>query len=224
MNADVIVVTCAEPDALPFLLSLHPADLASATLVATGDVVRSAERQTPVAATSIIGGLAAVDEVRRLIGDTQRKVVVIVAPDPWGPFNGKGFVRARLLAPWFLDPGAHADLIELQKGGRVERMRGGLSRAALMRCLYGREALLLTEYVVHAGIGRPAGRIVTQVGRPAGHLVTQIGRPAGRVATLLSLPRALAGAVLALPVAAVTLGRLIPFILWTEARARMKAR
>jgi hypothetical protein len=202
MSADVFVVTCAEPDALPFLLSLPPAHLARAALVATVDVVRSAERQTPVATTSIISGLAAVDEVRRLIGDPRRHVAVIVAPDPWGPFNGKGFVRARLLAPWFIGPGARADLIELRSGGRSYRTLPGLGRTALMLRLYAREALLLTEYLVRAGVGRPMGR----------------------GATLVSLPRALLGAVLALPLAAVTLGRLIPFILWTEARARMKAR
>lgn len=202
MSADVIVVTCAEPDALPFLLSFSPADLARATLVATGDVVRSAERQTLVATTSTISGLAAVDEVRRLIGDSHRNVAVIVAPDPWGPLHGKGFVRARLLAPWFIGPGGRADLIELRSGGRSYRTLPGLGRTALMLRLYTREALLLIEYLVRKGAGRPMGR----------------------AATLVSLPRALVGAVLALPLAAVTVGRLIPFILWTEARARMKAR
>ena len=202
MSADVIVVTCAEPDALPFLLSFSPADLARATLVATGDVVRSAERQTLVATTSTISGLAAVDEVRRLIGDSHRHVAVIVAPDPWGPLHGKGFVRARLLAPWFIGPGGRADLIELRSGGRSYRTLPGLGRTALMLRLYTREALLLIEYLVRKGAGRPMGR----------------------AATLVSLPRALVGAVLALPLAAVTVGRLIPFILWTEARARMKAR
>jgi hypothetical protein len=202
MSADVIVVTCAEPDALPFLLSFSPADLARATLVATGDVVRSAERQTLVATTSTISGLAAVDEVRRLIGDPHRHVAVIVAPDPWGPLHGKGFVRARLLAPCFIGPGGRADLIELRSGGRSYRTLPGLGRTALMLRLYTREALLLIEYLVRKGAGRPMGR----------------------AATLVSLPRALVGAVLALPLAAVTVGRLIPFILWTEARARMKAR
>jgi hypothetical protein len=213
MSADVIIVTCSEPDALPFLLSLPDADLKRVTLVATGDVVRSAERQTQVAATSVINGLAAVDEVRRLTGDAQCRVAVIVAPDPWGPINGKGFVRARLLAPWFIGPGARADLMELCSGGRVLRTRSGLARRALMLRLYARETLLLAEYVVQVGVGRPVGR-----------LATQAGRPVGRLGTLLSLPRAVIGAALAIPVAAVTLARLIPFILWTEARARMKER
>jgi hypothetical protein len=213
MNADVIVVTCSEPDALPFLLSLPGADLERATLAATGDVVRSAERQMKVAATSVINGLAAVDEVRRLTGEAPCRVAVIVAPDPWGPFNGKGFVRARLLAPWFIGPGARADLIELRTGGRVQRTRPSLGRRELMLHLYARETLLLAEYIVQVGVGRPVGR-----------LATQAGRPVGRLGVLLSLPRALTGAILAIPVATVTLARLIPFILWTEARARMRAR
>jgi hypothetical protein len=202
MNADVMVVTCAEPDALPFLLSLPPADLAQATLVATGDVVRAAERQTQVATTAIIGGLGSIDEVRRLIGSRRRNVAVIVAPDPWGPLHGKGFVRARLLAPWFLSPGAGADLIELRSGGRSSRALPNLTRPALMLRLYAREARLLSEYLVRLGVGRPVGA----------------------AAPLASLPCALAGAVLALPAAAITLGRVIPFILWTEARARMETR
>ena len=93
MNASVFIVTCSEPDALPFLLSLPPETVAQATLVATGDVVRSAERQTTLANSSIINGLAAVDEVRRIINGAHGRVLVVVAPDPWGPINGKGFVR-----------------------------------------------------------------------------------------------------------------------------------
>lgn len=202
-HRDALIITCSKPDALPFMLSLPPADLAQATLVATGDVVLAAERQSLVAVSCIIGGVTAVDEVRRLIGDRRRHLAVIVAPDPWGPFHGKGFVRARLLAPWFIGPGARADLIELRNGGRSYRTLPGLGRTALALRLYTREALLLTEYLVRKGAGRPMGR----------------------AATLVSLPRALVGAGLALPLAAViTVGRLIPFILWTEARARMTAR
>jgi hypothetical protein len=207
MNADVIIVTCAEPDALPFLLSLPPAELMRATLVGTRDVIRSAERQAPTTATSVINGLAAVDEVRRLIGSTNRNVAVVVAPDPWGPVKGKGFVRARLLAPWFLASGGRAHLVELTRGGGITCTRNDLTRAALLRRLYVREALLLLEYIVRVGVGRPADRLA-----------------GGPLATLLNLPRAVIGAVLAIPVATVTLARLIPFILWTEARARMKAR
>lgn len=214
-HRDALIITCSKPDALPFLLSLPPGDLGQATLVATGDVVRAAERQSLVAVGCIIGGVTAVEEVRHLTGDSTCHVAVIVAPDPWGPFRGKGFVRARLLAPWFIGPGARADLIELRGDGHSYRTLPGLSRKSLMLRLYTREAWLLTEYLVGVGVGRPTGRMATLVSRAG-------GRPLGRAATLFSLPRALVGALLALPVAAITMSRLLPFILWNEARARMK--
>lgn len=147
MRTDVIVVTCAEPDAVPFLRSLPREDLTRATLFATRDVVASAIRQTPVGTSHIIGGASAVGEVRSLAGDTQRHVTVVVAPDPWGPYRGRGFVRARILAPWFLSPTGRADLVELRGDGRSFKAECDLSRRALLQRMYSREAHLLRDYV-----------------------------------------------------------------------------
>jgi hypothetical protein len=211
LNADVLIVTCAEPDALPHLLSLSSDELAHATLISTGDVVRSAERQTPIASALIITGITAIKEARRLT-DAGRNVVVIVAPDPWGPINGKGFVRARLLAPWFLGPRNRADLLELDTGGRKRREARCLTRAALARRLYLREVRLLAEYLLKVGLGQPAGAVARQLDAEAG------SRP-----TLAALPRVLLGAALAVPNSLATLCRILPFILRTELRAWLRA-
>jgi len=183
MSDDVMVVTCGEPDALAFLLSCPADDLGRTTLVATADVVRSASLQTAVANSYVIDGFEAIDEVRRLIGGPRRRLAIVIAPDPWGPLRGKGFVRARLFAPWFLDKGGRADLIELRSGGYLRRVLSERRRGELVLRLYTREVALLCVYLVHV-----------------------------------------VGVALAIPTAAITLSRLVPFVLWTEARARFRKR
>ena len=66
--------------------------------------------------TRLLGGPATFEGVRRLLsGDVQ--VTVVVAPDPWGPFKGKGFVRAQQVLPFVL-PDRSVDVIELERGGK----------------------------------------------------------------------------------------------------------
>ncbi len=202
LHRDALIITCSEPDALPFLLSLPPACLEQTALIATGDVVRSADQRTTAAATHVLGGPSTLDGARTLLDGLPGRAAVVVAPDPWGPVHGKGFVRARLLAPWVLPVDGKVDLIELKKGGLSHRTLAGLSRCALARRLYVRETLLLLQYFVDPGAAVPAG-------------------PLG---IALKLPRALMGAVLALPLALVTLARVLPFILKTEARAARMGR
>jgi hypothetical protein len=196
----VIIVTCAEPDALPFLLSLPPGELAEATLVATGDVVRSAVEQTAVNKRRVIGGMATMEQVRALAGDADCHVSVVIARDPWGPYRGKGFVRARLLAPWCLSPTGRADLIELRGDGQSLRAKPGLDRRALLVCLLAFEQRNLRGYLV--------GTAEEQLTNAA---------PALRHAQ-----QRLAKAVLVIPVSAVTLARVTTFFLRTEFGARRR--
>jgi hypothetical protein len=201
MNTSVIIVTCAEPDALPFLLSRPSNELAGATLIATGDVVRSAVEQTGVNKARVIDGMTVIQQVRALAGDADCRVSVVVAPDPWGPYRGKGFVRARLLAPLCVSAAGRADLIELRGDGRSLRVKPGLDRRALLVCLLAFEWHNLQGYLVGTAEERRTGAA------PA------LRRAQGQ----------LAKAILVVPVTAVTLCRLVPFIIRTESRARRPA-
>jgi hypothetical protein len=209
VNETVLLVTCSAPDAMAYVLGL-PSDEAERTvLVATGHVVRAAEERRVVAATHTIAALSSLGSVRQVLAEPSRKVAIVVGPDPWGPFKGKGFVRARLLAPWALAPKAHADLVELHGGGGVRRTSRGLGRAALLRKIYVREALLLAEYVARAGAARPAVLLESRAGRLRALLCA-----------LMNLPRAVVRTGVAVCMALVTLARVIPFVVGTEARAR----
>lgn len=201
MDERVIVVTCSEPDALPFLRAFSASDLAHMTLVATYDVVRSAERQTPVSQAFVIGGLSTLEEARGLLARPGAHVTVVVAPDPWGPFAGKGFVRARQVLPFVL-PDVGVDVIELNHGGRSGRVRRGVGRSAFTSWIRRRELACLADFLVHFGMVTPEG----YRSRPAAAAMA-FGRLA--IAPLAAL---------------VTLARILPFIAGTEARARMKAR
>jgi len=201
LGEQVIIVTCAEPDALSFLRGLREADLTQTTLVATADVIRSAERQTLVGKTVMMGGRHTFAEVRRVLSGPGARVTIVVAPDPWGPFRGKGFVRARqILSLVLLD--SDFDVIELERGGMAGRVRRGVRRAAFAHWIRRRELLLLGEHVVHLGMVDPEGYMHT----PA--------------AAALALVRV----ALSPLVAAVTLARVLPFIARTEVRARRVSR
>ena len=192
MSRDLLIVTCAEPDALPFLRSL-PADyLAGAALVATADVVRAVEKELTVAGTIVISGFGGIEATRKAIGERPRTAVVVVARDPWGPFRGKGFVRARLLAPCFLEEGACADLVELRDRKGWLTAHKGLRRRRLTLRLYAREMLCLTQYL--AGVG-------------ADGVDPNIVRALGRIAV-------------AVPLSAMTTGRVLLFVARTESLAR----
>jgi len=196
MNDPVIVVTCCEPDALPFLRGLPREHLSRATLIATADVIRSAERETPITKTALIGGRSTLEEVRGLLSADRACVTVVVAPDPWGPVRGKGFVRARQVLPFVL-PAAGFDVVELDRGGVNGRVWRGADRASFARWIRRREVVLFGGHAVHLGMVGPEGYTHT----PA--------------AAALALTRVVVSPL----VAAVTLARVLPFIARTEARA-----
>lgn len=197
----LLLVTCSEPDAIPFLRSLSADELTETTLVATRNVLCSAKQQTALGGTSLIGGLSTLDPARRLATEPGVRITIVIGRDPLGPFNGKGFVRARLLAPWVMTHEAHADLVELRPSGRAFRTRRHVTRKRLAVILYVREAALLAKYLAQSGLGRPVQN--------------------DRVA---DTSRAVANMAVAPFLAAFTLLRLIPFLLWTEVRARRARR
>jgi len=201
MEQRVIVVTCSEPDALPFLRGLGERDLEEATLIATADVVRSAVRHAAVSRAIVFGGLETIDEVRPLLSGPGARLTIVVAPDPWGPFRGKGFVRARQILPFVL-PDTDVEIIELERGGRTGRARRGVRRTDFARWIRRREIVLLGEHMVHLGMVGPEGYTHT----PAAAAV------------------ALARVAVSPLVAAVTLARVLPFIARTELRARKGTR
>ena len=83
---------------------------------------------------------------------------VVVGPDPWGPVHGKGFVRARLMAPLVL-PDSPVDVIELDAGREFGPIRRGLDRMTFSRTwLRRREAALLVQYVLW-GSAEQGGRL-----------------------------------------------------------------
>jgi hypothetical protein len=198
---------------MAYLHALPSDQVRNTLLLATGPVVKAARESGVVGEAHIIAGRSSLGSARRVLSSPGLRIVVVIAPDPWGPFKGKGFVRARLLAPWALAPVAHVDLMELRSGGEVRRTSRGLARAALLRKIYLRETLLLTEYVVWAGTARPQLFLESRT---------------GRICTVLRavahLPRAIARASVGFCMALVTLARVIPFISLNETRARLRVR
>jgi hypothetical protein len=192
----VVLITCSTPDALPFLRSLA-ASQEEATIVALASVVAAAEREGLGAERLTMGGLSSLEGLREA-AKAAEEVTIVVAPDPWGPLNGKGFVRARLLAPWVLASDDHVDLLELLTGGRSGQLGHRLSRGWLIRRLYVHEILATALFILSVGAGRPPGP------------------PEPPASVLLAVARLLAAPV----VVVTTIARLIPFVLWTEARAR----
>jgi hypothetical protein len=196
----VLIITCGEPDATAFLAGRPPEELARTLLMSTHDVIVAAERQTPIAETFLMGGPATFAEARRLLlGDVH--ITVVVAPDPWGPFRGKGFVRARQVVPLIL-PEAPVAVIELRRGGVLGRVRRATPLPELSRWIRRREAGLLAAYVLQAGIGAPV-REMERYSSPY-------------VSTEMAIVRLL----LTVPLAFVTLARCLTYIARTETRVR----
>jgi hypothetical protein len=189
------VVTCSEPDATPFLRAL-PVDVQErAVLVATGDVVRAAQQHTGIPVTFVVGGPSTAGQARRLV-ESAADVTVVVGPDPWGPVHGKGFVRARMMAPLIV-PGATVDVVELRAGGRTGRVRRGFGSAAFSRWIRRREGVLFAAYLLRRALGsREEGK---------GPLSDAL-----RVARVVLVP----------PRIAVTLAVVLPYVASTEYRAR----
>jgi hypothetical protein len=191
----VLVVTCAEPDAVPFLLGRPVAELEQTLLLATRDVVRSAELKTAVGQTCVMAGAETFSDVRDALGRAHGSLTVVVGPDPWGPIHGKGFVRARQILPSLL-PDLPVDVIELEEGGRRGRVRAGVRRAAFARWVRRREAREFLLHMLRLGAGHTRG----------------LG--SGRV--LLAGAQLLVSPVTVL----VTLARVVPYVARTEARVR----
>lgn len=195
MTRPVLIVTCSEPDATPFLAQLPSEELSRTLLVATRNVVAAATRLTTVSATFILGGPSTFEEARRLLsGDVD--VSVVVAPDPWGPFKGKGFVRARQVLPFVL-PDAPVDVIELDRGGVTGRIRRGVSPAMLARWMLGREAVQLLRYGLQTSVDRYGGGL-----------------------SPLAPAHAFARLLIGWMVAPLTLARCLSYVARTELRAR----
>jgi hypothetical protein len=192
MTRPVLIVTCSEPDATPFLAALPEQDLSRTLLISTKNVISAAQRLTPIPETFVLGGPDTWDETRRLLaGDVH--ITVVVAPDPWGPLQGKGFVRARQVLPLVL-PDVPVDVIDLDRGGVTGRERRSVTRAALARWLHRWEAYMLADYLVRTAIG--------------GH--ASPGALAWAIVCLAASPL----------VAVVTLARCVAYIARTECRVR----
>jgi D-glycero-D-manno-heptose 1,7-bisphosphate phosphatase len=162
MKPQIYYVTCSEPDATPFLAALPQEVQRRSVLVATHDVVRAAELRTAIPTTFVMGGPSTVREARALLAEPGAHLTVVVGPDPWGPINGKGFVRARQMAPLVL-PDGPVDVIELEAGGVSGRIRRGLDRAAFSRWVRGREAALSARYLLWRSVGRHGGALTAPV-------------------------------------------------------------
>jgi hypothetical protein len=200
-SSPVYFVTCSEPDATPFLTALPDVVQERAVLVATGDVVRAAERRTRIPDTFVLGGPSTHDEARRLLAARGAHVTVVVAPDPWGPIHGKGFARARLTAPYVL-PETPVDVVTLRAGGESGSIWRGVDRVTFARWIRRREAALLLRYLLWRPIESRAGSETTPL------------TPLFRVVRIPLIP---------LRVAA-TLVIVLPYVLAGEARARKSGR
>jgi hypothetical protein len=161
----IYYVTCSEPDATPFLTALPDGVQKRSVLVATRNVVESAERCTSIPTTLVIGGSSTVPDARRLLAHPGAHLIVVVGPDPWGPINGKGFVRARLMAPMLL-PDGPVDVIELEAGGGAGRIRRGLGRQTFSRWVRRREVALLVQYALWRSVGRHSDTLTGAVASP----------------------------------------------------------
>jgi hypothetical protein len=206
VSRPILIITCGEPDATPFLAALPQAELARTLLISTRNVIAAALRQTAITEAFALGGPSTFDEARRLLsGDAV--ITVVTAPDPWGPFKGKGYVRMRQALPFVL-PDVRVDLVDLERGGVSGRVRREVDRRTLARWLRRREALLIADHVIETGIG---GRL--NLGGRSSHARL-------RVAVLYALPRLVIGSLLAV----VTLARCLAYVVRTESRARMAMR
>ena len=200
VSRPVLIITCGEPDATPFLAALPEAELSRTLLISTRNVIAAALRQTAITDTYALGGPSTFDEARRLLsGDVV--ITVVTAPDPWGPFKGKGYVRIRQALPFVL-PDVRVDLVDLERGGVSGRVRHGVDRRTLARWLRRREALLVADHVIATGMGGRLPRV-------------RLG-----IAVPYALLRLIAGSLLA----AVTLARCLAYVTKTESRARMAKR
>jgi D-glycero-D-manno-heptose 1,7-bisphosphate phosphatase len=197
----VYYVTCSEPDATPFLTALPEDVQRRSVLVATRDVVQAAGLRTAIPTTFVMGGPSTMSEARALLAEPGAHVTVVVGPDPWGPINGKGFVRARQLAPLVL-PDGPVDVIELEAGGESGRIRRGMDRAAFSRWVRGREAALSAQYLLWRSVGRHGDAMTAPV------------VIAWRVVRGLLVPLRVA----------VTLSRVLPYVAASELRARRLGR
>jgi hypothetical protein len=141
------------------------------------------------------GGSLSAEEARRLLSGDVR-VSVVVAPDPWGPVKGKGFVRARQVMPFVLSD-APVDVIELDRGGVTGRVRRGVSPSMLARWMLRREAVELLHHGLRMSVDRYDGGL-----------------------SPIALAHAFARLLLGWMIAPVTLARCLSYVARTELRAR----
>jgi len=135
-----LIVTCAASDAMPFLHGLPNNELEQTTLIATSHLANAIEGQRMAHDVHVTAGVSTLRAVRQIAGCSRRPIAIVIGPDPGGPLRSKGLVRARLLAPLALAGSERADLIEVDRGGAVSRIAESLTRRALLRTIYVREA------------------------------------------------------------------------------------
>ena len=176
MRRRTLIVTCAAPDAVPFLRGLPADELEQAALIVTPHLAGAIEEQRMAGEVHITAGVSTLGAVQRVAGCSRQPITIVIGPDPGNPFRCKGLVRARLLAPWALSRSGYADLVQIESGGGVNQVSTHLSRRTLLRTIYVRESLQLGEWLMRAG-----------------------------------------GVI---PMTMITLAQALPFIAWTEARAR----
>ena len=173
----IIIITCAESDAVPFLRSLPEAGLEDVTLVTTpapGEFYRAAGLGRSI---WVMARVSSVRDIRRLAAESGAPLTILLGPDYGWPTYRRRFVQRRLVAPWLLPRGARADLVRVVSGGTVSWCRPHCGRVELLLRLYPAQAALLLSF---AGLG-----------------------------------------ALKTPLGAVTLARLLPSVLLSEARARV---
>jgi hypothetical protein len=201
----VYYVTCSEPDATPFLAALPEQVQERSVLLATRNVVQAAERGTRIPETFVLGGSSTIPEARALLRRPGAALTVVVGPDPWGPIHGKGFVRARMMAPLVL-PDGPIDVVELEAGGETGRIRRGVGGLAFSRWIRRREAALLVRYALWRSVGMHEDAMTGAAARPV--------VLAWRVVRRLLVPLRVA----------VTLTVVVPYVAASELRARQARR
>ena len=131
-----IIFACSEQDATAFLERVLASELDEAALVTTKTVGEALKSKGLVPSSETMEGVSSLKQVRERLASAGGRAVIVTGVDHGGVLYNKGFIRARVLAPWLLVGGERADLVLMGTGGAIRQSRPECTRTGLLLRIY----------------------------------------------------------------------------------------